>query len=468
MKDFFYKYSNRDDLVAIRTITQKLSYKELFTSAEKLSAQIRQCLISPNKFIPVLSSNSTDFIKIILALWNNGLTPVPINTRWNEKEIESILIKHKFDFILYEKEFDDKLKNVKLSKISLDELHSFQTSKAENEFNNNDEALVIFTSGSSGESKGVVHTFDSLANSIINGEDILNQNISDRWLASLPFYHIGGFQIICRALSGGCEIILPENFETDSLKYAIENFHPTHISLVSTQLQRLLDSNTQINNFLKLTLIGGGFSEDDLIVKASEKGWKPIRVYGSSETASFITAANVDEIKIKPMTVGKPVKNVKLKITDEDEILISSNSLFKYYLNNAEETEKKLKNGFYHSGDLGRIENGYLFLNTRRSDLIITGGENVNPFEVEKALLKINGIQEACVFGLDDQEWSQKVCAAIVASKEMSENEIRDFLKKEISSFKIPKEIFFVEELPKTSLGKIEREKVKFLFSSKK
>ncbi len=466
MKEFFYKYSDRDDLIAIRTTSEKFSYKEIFSSAKILSSKLPVSNSARNKFIPILFSNSIEFIKLILALWNKGLTPVPINTRWTEKEIESIVIKHNFDLIFYEHEFSDKVKNLSIQKFSFDEIFSFQSSEVERI--SNDEALVIFTSGSSGEPKGVLHTFNSLANSIVNGESILNQNISNRWLASLPFYHIGGFQIFCRALSNGCEIIIPENLETDSLQFATENFHPTHISLVSTQLQRLLDSNTKVSNSLKVTLIGGGFSEDDLLVRANEKGWKPIRVYGSSETASFITAATVDEIKLKPLTVGKPVKNVSINISEEDEVLISSNSLFKQYLNNPEETKLKLKNGVYHSADSGRIEDEYLFIEARRNDLIITGGENVNPYEVEKALLKIDDIKEACVFAMEDELWGQKVCAAIVTSKKLNEKTIKDLLGKELASFKIPKEIFFIDEFPKTSLGKIEREKVKFLFSSKK
>ncbi|MFN3873874.1 MAG: class I adenylate-forming enzyme family protein [Ignavibacterium sp.] len=466
MKDFFCKYSNRDDLVAVRSFSHVLSYKELFTSAKEFSSKLSLLKNSDNKYIPILSQNNAEFVITTLALWNIGLVPVPINIRWTEKEIESVIIRNGFESIIYEKIFFEKLKNIRIRKISFDEVLSFPNNIVTEI--SNDEAVVIFTSGSTGEPKGVVHTFNSLANSIINGVETLKQNISDRWLASLPFYHIGGFQIICRALSNGCEIIIPENLESESLKKSIEHFNPTHISLVSTQLQRLNEIKTGISNSLKVTLIGGGFSDDNLLFKADEGGWKPVRVYGSSETASFVTAASVDEIKNNPSTVGKPVKNVEIKISDEDEVLISSNSLFRCYLNNQEETKAKLVKGFYHSGDLGKIKNGYLFLEARRSDLIITGGENVNPYEVEQALLKINGVREACVFALEDEQWSQKVCAAVVTSKEISGNEIRNFLIKEISSFKIPKEIFFTDSLPKTSLGKIERQKVRSMFEEKK
>ncbi|AFH49026.1 O-succinylbenzoic acid-CoA ligase [Ignavibacterium album JCM 16511] len=466
MKDFFYKYSNREDLIAVRTSKMKLSYKELFDSADKLSSKLTFPDSSISNYIPILSSNNAEFILITLALWKKGLVPVPINIRWTEKEVESVIVNNKFDLIFYEDKFSDKIKNLNIGKFSFEEL--FSLPETNTVFRNNDEALVIFTSGSTGEPKGVVHTFNSLASSTINGNDILKQTESDRWLASLPFYHIGGFQIICRALSSGCEIIIPDDLETESLKKAVEQFNPTHISLVSTQLQRLLDSNVKVDESLKLTLIGGGFSEDELIFNADKLGWKPIRVYGSSETASFITAAAAEEIRNKPGTVGKPVKNTIIKISYDDEILISTSSLFSYYLNNPEETKSKLKNGFYHSGDIGRIEDTYLFIETRRNDLIVSGGENVNPYEVEKALMEIPGIKEVCVFPIEDNEWGQLVACAIVADKKISDEEIKKELKSKLAAFKIPKKFYFVNQLPKTSLGKIEREKIRAMFNTEK
>lgn len=466
MKDFFYKYSNRDDLIAIKTPTQRLSYKELFSSAKELSSRISGLNHLTNKFIPIISSNNTEFIIITLALWNNGLVPIPINTRWTEKEIESVIYKNKFELIFYENKFFGKIKNLDIIKFSFDTLSSLPTSELTER--NNYEALVIFTSGSTGEPKGVVHTFNSLANSTINGEKVLNQKVSDRWLASLPFYHIGGFQIICRALSSGCEIIIPQDFETESLKKSIEQFNPTHISLVSTQLQRLIESNLKLSKSIKLTLIGGGFSEDELIIKAENLGWRAVRVYGSSETASFITSASAEEIRNKPGTVGKPVKNSILKISDEDEILISTNSLFSYYLNNPDETKTKLINGFYHSGDLGRIEDEYLFIEARRNDLIISGGENINSYEVEKALMEIPEIKEACVFPIEDNLWGQIVACAVALNSEITDEEIKNELKKTLAVFKIPQKIYFINELPKTSLGKIERNKIRLMFGNKK
>ncbi|MCS7053455.1 MAG: acyl--CoA ligase [Ignavibacterium sp.] len=464
MKELFYKYSNQKDLIAIRTPSQKIYYYELFELSYKVSSNIKSLNLS-SKYIPILASNSIEFVVTIISLWNLGLVPVPFNIRWTINEIKSIIERFQFEKIFYEKSFYEKITDLVIEKIPIDDL--FDNKKLEKNNSKEEEAVVIFTSGSTGSPKGVVHTFNSLSNNVLNSSNALNLNKSDRWLALLPFYHIGGFQIICRTLISGSEIIIPDSLDYNSMKIAIEKLKPTHLSVVSTQIKYLIDNKIIPNKEIKRTFIGGGFFDDELIFKAYNIGWKPVRVYGSSETASMITSASIDDIKVKPNTVGKPFKNVNIIVSDKGEILISSNSLFKEYLLDEKTTKIKLKDGFYHSGDIGKIEDGYLFIEARRDDLIITGGENVNPQEVEQALLKIKGIKEAYVFGIDDEKWGHKVCAAIISDSNLSIDYINNILSKEISSFKIPKEIFFLKEIPKTSLGKIDREKLKMIITNK-
>ena len=463
MKEFFYKYSDRQELTAIRTDSGSISYKNLFELSDKIARNINSILSTEQKYIPILSSNSSELIIITIALWNLGLVPVPLNTRWTKTEISDVIFNNNFEIILFKREFSDKLSSLSINKFSFDDLFNINSESFQKRFN--DEAVVIFTSGSSAQPKGVVHTFDSLVNSILNGSKILNQNIGDRWLASLPFYHIGGFQIICRALSSGCEIIIPTDLRIESVKKSLFKFKPTHISLVAAQLKKLIEENTIPGQTLKMSLIGGGFSEDNLLLEAAQKGWNPIRVYGSTETASFVTAATIEEIISKPNTVGRAVENVRIKISSEGEILISTKSLFKNYLNDNKASDEKIKNDFYHSGDLGKIdEEGYLFVEARRTDLIVSGGENINPIEVENALLKIPYIKEACVFPIQDKHWGQIAAAALVTDGINDVEYLKNELKKNLAVFKIPKKFFFVDELSKTSLGKIQREKIRKMF----
>jgi len=463
----FVNFSNREDLTAIIKSDITISYKNLFAQANQFLTKFSEYGIKKNNYVPLLVEDQLKFIETTIALWHLGAIPVPLNRKLLDEEIYSIIDDYNFKFLITDKELPSNhltknFKIFKLNQIKINQVEIVQFNPPDLE----NEAIVIFTSGSTGQAKGVVHTFSSLINSIENGNNILNHKESDRWLASLPFYHIGGFQIICRSLYYGCSIIIPESQQINHLADAIAINHPTHVSLVSTQLERLLYQKIKPGESLRVSLIGGGFVDDELMFEADELGWKPFRVYGSSETASMITSISANEIKSKPQSVGKSFEGIEIIISDESEILIKSNSLFNKYLDDEKETSSKLIEGFYHSGDLGLIDDdGYLFIEARRNDLIVTGGENVNPIEVEKVLIELPFIKEACVFPKQNKTWGQIVAAAIViADPSIEEKTIKEMLKQKIAGYKIPKKLFLVDQLPRTSLGKLEREKIRKMF----
>lgn len=480
----FFSFSNRTDLIAISSNNLQLTYNELFHQSKILADFLSSKQIKKNDYVPILISDQLSFIKTVIALWYLGAVPVPINSRLTVEEINSVIDDYDFKFLISnpENSFESSrlggkkvkegnchkdTKSQSFTKINLAESSSRTINKLDYSIPNlKDDAVVIFTSGTSGRPKGVVHTFSSLMNNIKNGNDILNQQEKDRWFASLPFYHIGGFQIIYRSLFYGCSIILPQSLQTIDLAKSIKEFNPTHLSLVSIQLEKLIDSKLKPDESLKVSLIGGGFVDDKLMIAADKLGWNPYRVYGSSETASMITAISAGEIKIKPQSVGKPINNVEIIISNDSEILVKSKSLFKKYLDDEKETQAKTIDGYYHSGDLGFIDDdGYLFIEARRTDLIVTGGENVNPVEVEKAILKINGITEVCVFPKPNKTWGQIVACVLVTNNQMLDIEfIKNQLKKNLAGYKIPKEFIFTDKLPRTSLGKLEREKIRKMF----
>ena len=461
----FNSFLSNNKLISIRTSSKTFTFRELFIKSFSKSLLLKRILYNSEKYIPVLISNSSVFIENILALWILGKCPVCLNTRWTSEEIKEILRFYNFRNIIYGEEYKDLLEGLDIVKIEADIQTNGISDLPDFKIDAENNAIIIFTSGSSDKPKAVVHTFNSIFNSVFNSQEILELKPGDKILASLPFYHIGGFQIITRALLNGCEIIIPDNLSIASISDAIKNFKPTHLSLVSTQLKRLIDSNISPDKNIKSTLLGGGFIEDELIQSADELGWKPFRVYGSSETGSLITSANPKEIKNKPNTVGKPLKNCELKISEDGEILISSNSLFKGYLIKDFNIQKTFKDNFYPSSDIGFIDSdGYLFIESKRTDLIITGGENVNPFEVEKHILKIDGVKEVCVFPKSDSEWGHSIAAAIVATKAISNEYIIEFLRGKLAGFKIPRIFYFVDSLPKISIDKIDRKKVIELF----
>ena len=257
------------------------------------------------------------------------------------------------------------------------------------------------------------------------------------------------------------------------LSKSLFSFQPTIISLVAAQLKYFVDNNLLPNPDLKKCLLGGGFSDNELIRNAIELGWPIVKVYGSTETSSFVSALLTEEFIFKPNSAGRVVPTNKIFIFDEDgnelkpfevgEIVVQSNALMTAYLD-SNQTEQSIKDGLYYSNDLGYIDDeGYLFIEGRKDNLISTGGENVNSFEIEKILLKHPLISEAAVFPLKNEEWGEIICASVVLknkSEKISYEELKNFLQGKIAGFKIPKKIFVEDELPKTELGKVEKEKL--------
>ncbi|MEO8399225.1 MAG: o-succinylbenzoate--CoA ligase [Ignavibacteriaceae bacterium] len=477
--NFFPKQSTSDlNSRAIIQGNKEISYKELIDKVKSVSAYFLNEGIKANDKAAILSENNTEFIITILSLWNIGAVPIPLNIKLSKKELRDQINFSKCKKLISIKQAK-KIKFQNLQTINF--LSSFNKITSnfplKNKNNLNNTAVIIFTSGSSGNPKGVMLSFGNLDHSAVNCNEILNQVKTDRWLASLPFYHIGGFSIIVRALLFGASIIIPNSLKTKDLASSLKKDKPTSASFVSTQLKRLIEKNINPNKELKNILLGGGFVGDDLLNNAIKKGWKIIKVYGSTETASLVTALPFDKIKNKISSSGKPLNKNEIKIIGEKsrnlskgksgEILIKSLSVMKCYLNNKKETNRKLINGYYHSGDIGYLdEDGYLFVESRRNDLIISGGENINPYEVENEILKNKSVEEVSIVGLNDVEWGQIAAAAIVIKigKKINEKNLKESLKKNLAAYKIPKKIIFVDGLPKSTLGKIQKEKLKKLF----
>ncbi len=462
----------------ILTPQKTFTYHSVIQSCNHSAESLRQLGAEKNSLVPILLDNSPDFITAVFSLWMLEAIPVPINIKLSSSEIKAQLDFLKCRSIIINDSTSDLIYSNELRQINFS---SFKPKAGSEEikfaFDKTRTAVVLFTSGSSGKPKAVELQFSSLINSAMIGNEFLNQTNDDRWLASLPFYHIGGFSIIFRALMFGTQIILPTDLKIKSIDSCIQSFKPSLISLVSSQISELLKNNIYPNKDLRHVLLGGGFIDSNLMNEALNKGWKVCKVYGSTETSSFVTLLSPKEFKLKPESAGKPIPPNEVFIVNENgdelptnaegEIVIKSPALMKGYLNDDKTTKQNLKNGLYYTGDIGyKDEDGYLYVVNRRTDLIVTGGENVALAEVEKMILNFPKVKEVFVFGIDDEKWGQKIAAAIVPKRDQNFDlkELKTFLKNKIAAFKIPKEIFFVDELPKTEMGKVKRKNVKGMF----
>lgn len=462
---------------AIITSKYTITYSELQKLVLETACSMMESEIKMGDYVPIISDNNEDFVVIVLALWLIDAIPIPINTRLHTFEIEDLMAISGSKKILVHKNLENKFRFSQklIFPFPKSQKNNFSIKSLNDE---NKTAVVIFTSGSTGIPKGVMLSFHNIIRSIEIGNKILNQSSGDRWLASLPFYHIGGFSIITRTLLAGASMVIPDSSDIKDFIKSIKKFKPTLASFVGAQLKKLLDEKIIPYNEIKNILIGGGFVDDALTDTAINQGWKISKVYGSSEVSSFVAAITSDELIGKIKSSGKAIPPHEVLIVNENreilppnsvgEIAVKSDSVFQGYLNNEVETKNKLAEGIYYTGDIGSFDDdGYLFVHARRNDLIVTGGENVNPLEVEKYILQGESIKDCCVIGIEDKTWGQIVAAAIVSTdRTISEESIKNFLRDKLAGFKIPKKILFVDYLPRTPLGKVEKEKIKALIQS--
>lgn len=419
----------------------------------------------------VMLRNDFEIILTALALWQIGRTPFPINPSMTKSEISILLSSINCSEIISDSTDNfGSLKNISFPKLIRNDDSGEEKSIAVHQHNN---SALLSTSGSSALPKIAELRIEKFYQSFRLSLETLGYNQNDRWLLSLPLFHVGGFSILMRAIFSSAEIILPKSKIVEHLSQALQ-VKPTITSLVPTQLKNFVDENIKPNAELTRILIGGGPIADDIFFTAINNGWKIYKVYGSTETAAFITALNYVECKKFPASSGKALKGVSVKIekqNDEDEygeILISSPTLIDGY-KNSDEFENNFVNGFFRTGDFGYLnDEGFLFVVMRRSDLIITGGENVNPIEVENKIIKLEVVAECCVIGLKDEKWGEAVAAVIVltAGSQFSERECEEELRRELAPHKVPKKYFIVDEIPRTAAGKPKRNEIKEFYNN--
>ncbi len=327
---------------------------------------------------------------------------------------------------------------------------------------------IVFTSGTTGKPKGVQITFNNLYASALASGERLGASPADRWLCPLPFYHVGGLSIIFRSAIYGSSIVLPESNSTEGIIKGLHDAQATIVSLVPTQLYRMLEAGFEPPKSLRLILLGGAAATPELVARCMEKNLPIALTYGLTECASQVATATPEQVRAKPGTVGKLLKGTTVRIVDEQgrdlpageygEIVVSGVTVMQGYLGQLP------TNGTFHTGDIGYLDtDGDLWVVQRRSDLIVSGGENVYPSEVEAVLHQHPAVEDACVVGLPDPEWGQRV-AAMVALKPgntLVESDLIAFSRERLAGYKQPRKIVFVDQLPQTASGKVQRAKVR-------
>ncbi len=336
---------------------------------------------------------------------------------------------------------------------------------------------IIFTSGTTGRPKGAVITFANHFWSATASAYRLGVSPNDRWLSVLPLYHVGGLAVLFRSCLYGTAVILHDRFRLPAINASLDNDSPTLISLVPTMLRRLLASRDKWPASLRLILLGGAAASAELIEEANKLSINnppPLvaPTYGLTEATSQVTTMRPDEAVRKQGCVGKPLMFTSVKIINENGESVSPNQIGEIIVTGptvmAGYFQKKSrflqKRDFLATGDLGYLdEDGDLWIVQRRTDLIVTGGENVYPSEVERVLRGHTAVFQACIVGLNDGEWGQIVAAMVQLrpSAAITKADLLTFCRQRLAGYKLPRYMRFVDALPQTASGKIARHAVK-------
>ncbi|NOX18447.1 MAG: acyl--CoA ligase [Chlorobi bacterium] len=446
---------------------RKLTYSELNEKVTKRISAIVSAGVSKNSRVALIQKNSVDFIVNLFALWKLGATPIPINFRLPVSEIkEQIGFISPALIITDDAKIKDSLK--KLNFPIRSRFNSGKNSKAElptDKISLNDTALLMFTSGSASKPKCVELTFRNLIYGANNVNNLIGAKPDDKWLASLPFYHIGGFSIIVRALIRGSAIVLPKELSTSSIIQSVSKHSPDYLSLVPTMLKNILAEKENVFTKTKAIFLGGSAIGDQLVSTIVKKKLSVIIVYGSTETASMVTASTSDDYKRFPRAAGRPIGENKILISGKREnalsvgkigdVVVSSQAVAKGYFNNPKLTKAFFTNAGYVTNDVGYVnKEGLLFIKRRKDAVIISGGENIDLDALQKEILKLKSISDAYLFGLPDEKWGTALAAAIVTK---DKKKCAAEIEKKLKGIKKPKILYFVKELPKTELGKVNK-----------
>ncbi|MEJ2050602.1 MAG: o-succinylbenzoate--CoA ligase [Calditrichota bacterium] len=475
----------RPDSIALEFKDEQWTYQRLYAEVQAIVSGFRRKGIDHGTRVAVLSSNHPMQIKVYHALMLLGAIIVPVNYKLTREETRERVDNAGCQYLCYHPAFESSIPPdiIPGEIISFEECASFgqpdpEMGSAQPEITLGDICTLFYTSGTTGQPKGVMLTYQNFLMSAM--ASALNMGLlpPDNWLACLPLDHIGGFSIVVRSVIYGTTVTLLEQFDTEVVIKNLAERRVTLISLVPTMLERLLSQRKSISHNLRAVLLGGGPADPDLIERSRRSEMPVLRSYGLTETCSQIATTPLQNAGSPPEASGRVLPFSTLKILNDKgvecppgitgEITVSGPTVMEGYWRNPTATNSTIIQGWLHTGDHGYLdEEDFLYVVSRREDLIVTGGENVSPAEVETVLQQIPGIQEVCVVGIPDAHWGEAVSAAVVLKPgaALSLQTLRHMRHDQLAAYKHPKHYILLESIPRTAMGKPERFKVRQLIA---
>ncbi len=330
---------------------------------------------------------------------------------------------------------------------------------------------LLYTSGTTGEPKGALLSHGSFLASAAASAELLGTGEDERWLACMPLFHVGGLSILLRSVLAGSAAIVHERFDAGAVVQALDEQAVTVVSLVPVMLRRLLERRGRRPPpvGLRCILLGGSAAPPGLLEQARELGYPVAPTYGLTEACSQVATLLPGSAGLAAAGLA-PLRGLALRIVDDagrslpageaGEICVRGPVVMRGYLGRPDATAAALREGWLHTGDAGLLdEQGALHVLDRRDDLIVSGGENVYPAEVEAVLLDHPAVGEAGVTGLADAEFGARPVAWLVArdGARIEEEELREHCRARLAAYKVPLRFHIVDSLPRNAAGKLLR-----------
>lgn len=464
------------------------TYSQLNERAEEIAGYLNEIGIAKGDRVAILSENHISYFDLFFACTKLGAIFVPLNWRLSDSEIKYIVQDCQPKLIAYHSNTNYR-QEYRIPTLQVDGEEYLKILDTKMHFSKKDEvsikdpSAIIYTGGTTGYPKGVVLTHLSIFTNIINTITSWQLTGDDVTCTFIPLFHTGGLNSLTMPiLHLGGKVVIAREFEANHAIRILEDEKCTIVLFIPTMYHSMVQSPLfKVASFssMKIFLSGGAPCSHKIYEAFEAKGAAFKEGYGLTEAGPNNFYMDLESVTKKRGSVGKPMLYNQVRVVRYDgseadvnevgEILLRGYHVFSNYWNQPEETSKAIKDGWLYTGDLGKRDiDGYYYIVGRKKDMIISGGENVYPQEVEHVISEHDAVDEVTVVGLPDEKWGEKVTAFVVLKEDtiVMADELKSFCRVKLGGYKVPKTIIFLDELPKTPVGKINKKELISAFSN--